>query len=556
VAEYLSLPLEEAEPTMPSIFLSHSRRDKSFARALSERLQAQGIRTWLDEAEMRVGDSLIGKISTAIQEFTYLGVVLSPHSVESPWVHLEVRTALTEEIQQRRVKVLPLLYQQCNIPPFLRDKIYADFTADFESGLQSVLSRLTADLHAHEHRKKRALENLLVAYQDWISFNRRDADLLGPEKLRLAFEYLELDGLAPDLLEYLVRSKAIVADEDLLGGLERLASALSRLDKHDGERVITSLLAEGSHRVRLAAARLLSNKEFGDWAPSRLILERLGTESDPLIRRALLVCAYQHGWKLPEDLTVNLLREETDWLSRSYVLRSLPGSHRALLISDGTEFASQLAELADTEGFEVVTMPPFVIFTENEALEDHVLDAYHLVIFVRGEHFTKGGMHGMYDWLRRFAMRGGTLLTTSWVGWETHGTEFAAVLPFEQQSNTYYEDVLITCRSTRLGPERPPFEREFSFRTSFELMHAKPETTVLLETDKGIPILGYQPFGNGLSYYLNTCQHSCLGFATSPLRQSPELVVCLQHLFKNVRARHATHPESNTADQGPAPRRL
>lgn len=68
---------------MSSIFLSHNHKDKPFVRRLSERLQAYGIRTWVDEAEMRVGDSLISKIEIAIQEFKYLGVVLSPNSISS-----------------------------------------------------------------------------------------------------------------------------------------------------------------------------------------------------------------------------------------------------------------------------------------------------------------------------------------------------------------------------------------------------------------------------------------------------------------------------------------
>lgn len=80
---------------MSSIFLSHNHKDKPFVRRLSERLRAHGIQTWVDEAEMRVGDSLISRIEMAIQAFECLGVVLSPHSVSSDWVRREVNIALT-----------------------------------------------------------------------------------------------------------------------------------------------------------------------------------------------------------------------------------------------------------------------------------------------------------------------------------------------------------------------------------------------------------------------------------------------------------------------------
>jgi hypothetical protein len=94
---------------MSSIFLSHSHKDKPFARKIAQQLSAHGMRVWLDEAELLVGDSLITKIEIAIKDCSYLGVILSPNSVNSDWVRKEVSIALTEEIQGKRVKVLPLL---------------------------------------------------------------------------------------------------------------------------------------------------------------------------------------------------------------------------------------------------------------------------------------------------------------------------------------------------------------------------------------------------------------------------------------------------------------
>ena len=71
---------------MSSIFLSHNHDDKAFARRLAKDLQQAGIRVWFDEAELKIGDSLIEKIRQGIDEMEYVGVVLSPNSVESPWV--------------------------------------------------------------------------------------------------------------------------------------------------------------------------------------------------------------------------------------------------------------------------------------------------------------------------------------------------------------------------------------------------------------------------------------------------------------------------------------
>lgn len=71
-------------PMPPAIFLSHNHADKPFVRRLAADLGNQGIRYWLDEAEIKVGESLIEKIRTGIDSTEYLAVILSPDSVASP----------------------------------------------------------------------------------------------------------------------------------------------------------------------------------------------------------------------------------------------------------------------------------------------------------------------------------------------------------------------------------------------------------------------------------------------------------------------------------------
>jgi hypothetical protein len=135
----------------PSIFLSHNYRDKPFVRTLAQDLTAMGIRVWVDEAELRVGDSLITSISSAIDEMRYLGVVLSPHSVDSRWVREELNQALTNQLAQRATSVLPILLADCQIPGFLRDRLYADFRnpGEYADALQRLLRSIGVDNPGH-----------------------------------------------------------------------------------------------------------------------------------------------------------------------------------------------------------------------------------------------------------------------------------------------------------------------------------------------------------------------------------------------------------------------
>lgn len=134
----------------PSIFLSHSHFDKQFVRHLTEDLTRNGVKVWLDEAEMGIGDSLIEKIREGIDSMDYLGAVISQHSVKSPWVRREIDVAMNQEIEGRRLKVLPILIDDCDLPGFLLGKIYADFRKPekYNESLEALLQRFGIELYA------------------------------------------------------------------------------------------------------------------------------------------------------------------------------------------------------------------------------------------------------------------------------------------------------------------------------------------------------------------------------------------------------------------------
>jgi hypothetical protein len=133
------------KPKYHGIFLSHTSVDKPFVRELRKSLLDAGVENvWIDEAEIMIGDSLIAKIQEGIQKTKYFGIILSPRSIGSPWVKRELETAINMEITSKGVKVLPLIFEKCELPVFLLGKLYADFStaAVFEESLKRLLKRL------------------------------------------------------------------------------------------------------------------------------------------------------------------------------------------------------------------------------------------------------------------------------------------------------------------------------------------------------------------------------------------------------------------------------
>jgi HEAT repeat protein len=156
----------------PSIFLSYSHLDKRFARRIAGDLMKYGVNVWIDEGEIRLGDSLIEKISQAIVTMDYLAVVLSPASVKSEWVKIELEIAMTQAIKGKRVKVLPLRIADCKIPGFLEGKLYADFTnkKKYYFGLKTILERLDIMVDLEDQTIK-FLQDQLDAFQKAYKIN-------------------------------------------------------------------------------------------------------------------------------------------------------------------------------------------------------------------------------------------------------------------------------------------------------------------------------------------------------------------------------------------------
>lgn len=125
-----------------AIFISYSRNDKQFVDKLATRLVKYRARVWVDRWELKVGDSIVQRIQDAIKEADALIVVLSRASVVSSWCNKEITAGLVRELEEKRVVVLPVLLEDCEIPLFLRDKMYADFRVDFEGGFRVTLEAI------------------------------------------------------------------------------------------------------------------------------------------------------------------------------------------------------------------------------------------------------------------------------------------------------------------------------------------------------------------------------------------------------------------------------
>ncbi|MFA5763064.1 MAG: toll/interleukin-1 receptor domain-containing protein [Bacilli bacterium] len=134
------------------VFISYSHSDEEIVNKLAINLVARHAHVWIDKWELNVGDSIIQRVQEAIKDAGALLVILSKTSVESEWCKKELSAGLMRELEERRVVVLPVLVENCNIPIFLKEKVYADLRTNFDNGLESILSAIARVTNTHQSR--------------------------------------------------------------------------------------------------------------------------------------------------------------------------------------------------------------------------------------------------------------------------------------------------------------------------------------------------------------------------------------------------------------------
>lgn len=148
------------------VFISYSHSDEPIVSKLAAHLIKHNAYVWVDTWELNVGDSILNRVQDAIQESSALLVILSKASVQSEWCKKELSAGLMRELDEKRVIVLPVLLEDCDVPVFLREKMYADFRTSFDDGLRSVLSAIAKVTNSSQGRIEQPEVNIDWA-EDW-----------------------------------------------------------------------------------------------------------------------------------------------------------------------------------------------------------------------------------------------------------------------------------------------------------------------------------------------------------------------------------------------------
>jgi tetratricopeptide (TPR) repeat protein len=91
-----------------SCFISFSTRDEQFAQRLYQDLTDKGVKCWFSPHDIRGGEKIHEQIEKAISIYDRLLLILSDHSMHSPWVETEITKARKRELQEKRRMLFPI----------------------------------------------------------------------------------------------------------------------------------------------------------------------------------------------------------------------------------------------------------------------------------------------------------------------------------------------------------------------------------------------------------------------------------------------------------------
>jgi hypothetical protein len=182
-----------------AIFISYSRGDSDFVDRLAQNLVMRRHHIWIDRWELNIGDSLISKIQRALTDSDAILIILSKSSVESEWCKKELNAGLIRELEEKRVLVLPCVIDDCRIPLFLREKLYADFRNDPDKALKQVDDALLRITNPQQGRLESPAFHTDWSY-DWG---------IGPKSGLWYFEWTFVDHSAS--IEYCILTECRIA---------------------------------------------------------------------------------------------------------------------------------------------------------------------------------------------------------------------------------------------------------------------------------------------------------------------------------------------------------
>src|ERR1700681_1093949 len=132
------------------VFISHAGADSAKAAAVAELLNRAGIEVRFDRQELRLGDSFLSFMESALSTADYCLLLWSKFAAGTPWVQLEWEAALYRSVQQKRSFLVLALLEEAPVPVLLGPRLRINLFPDLQTGVADIVIAWRADRAAEK----------------------------------------------------------------------------------------------------------------------------------------------------------------------------------------------------------------------------------------------------------------------------------------------------------------------------------------------------------------------------------------------------------------------
>lgn len=169
-SDALPAPLPTFSESIPAIgdeeyhvFVSYRSSDRPWALSLVARLEGAGLRVFIDQRELAIGEYLAGQLESALARSRAAVLLVSQGWLASPWCQQEANVLTKRAVEDKRFKLIPLRLDSSEMPPMLDARVWVDFNGtpraegpQLERVLNTLVSRQRPKANSAEGKADKA----------------------------------------------------------------------------------------------------------------------------------------------------------------------------------------------------------------------------------------------------------------------------------------------------------------------------------------------------------------------------------------------------------------
>jgi tetratricopeptide (TPR) repeat protein len=258
--------LTDVVPALPAdeyhVFVSYRSSDRAWAMSLIARLEGVGLRVFIDQKELEVGQSLAAQLQNALTHSRAAVVLVSKGWIESPWCQQESDVLLDRALKDKNFALVPLRLDDSAMPALLNTRLWIDFNGAPRAEGEGVERLIDALLKRTAGPRDSVAEKAVVAERkltdEFVSRIKSAASGNTADLMRILEEWRRT--ASPDLTPVLAATEVLVGKSSFDQALKVVNDAGSTLRA----RQLRALALSKSGRIQEAVELLEALQREGN----------------------------------------------------------------------------------------------------------------------------------------------------------------------------------------------------------------------------------------------------------------------------------------------------